>query len=55
MTVAWTYVALRALYMFLILGGGGISRDGMNQHLWPSTFRAYARLLYMSIQAVLVL
>ena len=54
LTVAWGYVALRGLYLALILRHG-VSANGANKALWPSTFPAYACLLYMLAQAVPVL
>ena len=48
---AWTYVGLRALYLGLILRHG-VAKTGRNKALWPSTFPAYACLLYMMIQAI---
>lgn len=52
--VSWTYVALRALYMILILRHG-VALDGMNKKLWISTFPAYFCLIYLSIEAIRVL
>jgi len=50
-TVAWTYVALRCLYLVLLLRQG-VASDGMNRHLWISTFLAYLCLTYLWIQAI---
>lgn len=49
--VSWTYVGLRALYIFLLLLYG-VASDGMNKGLWVSTFPGYACLLFLLQQAV---
>lgn len=49
--VGWTYVALRALYMGLILKYG-VGQSGMSPALWTSTFPAYACLLYLLAHAM---
>ena len=48
---AWTYVALRALYIPLILQNG-VSKNGLNRGVWASTFPAYACLIVLSYEAV---
>ena len=49
--VAWTYLGLRALYIGLVLQKG-VASNGMNRHLWISTFPAYGCLTVMSISAI---
>ena len=48
---AWIYVALRALFEALVLQHG-VRSNGMQKHLWISTFPAYACLLFMAHVAV---
>ena len=48
---SWTYLGLRALYIGLVLQKG-VSTNGMNRHLWISTFPGYACLLYLLAAAV---
>ena len=50
-TVAWGYVGLRGLYLALILRHG-VTANGMNKALWPSTFPAYGCLLFLFTKAV---
>mmetsp|Transcript_3582 Transcript_3582/g.7421 ORF Transcript_3582/g.7421 Transcript_3582/m.7421 type:complete len:120 (+) Transcript_3582:68-427(+) len=45
---AWTYVGLRALYIFLILRYG-VQTDEMNKGLWLSTFPEYICILGMTL------
>jgi len=49
---AWIYVALRALYIVLILLRRGVNSQGRNSQLWISTFPAYVCLLCMLIEAL---
>ena len=51
---AWMYVAVRFLYIILVLQNG-VAQDGLNKALWPSTFPAYACLLFMAFRAIAVL
>lgn len=48
---AWTYLALRLLYIFLVLKNG-VASNGMNRALWISTFPSYFCLLFMTQHAV---
>ena len=48
---AWIYVALRALYVVLVLRYG-VNANGMQQHLWISTFPAYGCLAWMGQHAI---
>jgi uncharacterized MAPEG superfamily protein len=48
---AWTYVALRVLYVGLILQYG-IRSNGLNKMLWASTFPAYGCLTYLTVHAI---
>ena len=49
--VAWTYVALRVLYVGLI-AKYGVHSGGRNVSLWISTFPGYGCLLYLLVAAV---
>jgi hypothetical protein len=48
--VAWTYVALRALYIVLEIRYG-VASNGLNKPLWVSTFPSYICLNYLLVQA----
>ena len=48
---AWTYLALRMLYMVLILRYG-VDRGGRNIKLWPATMPGYLCLLYLGQYAI---
>jgi hypothetical protein len=52
--VAWTYVALRALYVGLV-ARYGVATGGRNKPLWISTFPSYFCLLYLLGRALPVL
>jgi uncharacterized MAPEG superfamily protein len=49
--VAWTYVALRALYIVLEIKYG-VASDGLNKPLWISTFPSYICLNYLLVQCI---
>ena len=49
--IAWTYVALRALYIVLEIRYG-VASNGLNKPLWISTFPSYICLNYLLVQAV---
>jgi hypothetical protein len=48
--VAWTYVALRALYVVLVIQYG-VNPHGRNVQLWMSTFPSYLCLGYLLVRA----
>ena len=48
---SWTYLGLRALYIGLVLQKG-VSSNGMNRHLWISTFPAYGCLIVMFVSTI---
>ena len=51
---AWTYVALRALYVVLV-ARHGVSDTGRNKALWISTYPAYVCLAVMLVKAAPIL
>ena len=51
LVAAWLYLALRLLYVVLILKHG-VATNGANRPLWISTFPSYLCLLYMTQQAI---
>ena len=53
-SMCWTYIALRGLYVVLILRFG-VSTSGNNVSLWASTFPAYGCLMYLSFRAIRLL
>ena len=49
--IAWSYVAVRALYILLVLQFG-VDRSGNNVPLWAATFPGYACLTHLLVQSV---